>query len=66
MHTGMTSDPLVRGGREDEGGVGGRRTSAVFVKATRRVSREMQNSSETTDPSSGLLVCVRAPFVSSA
>ena len=27
-------------GQEDEGGVGGRRTSVVFVQATRRVEKE--------------------------
>jgi hypothetical protein len=39
LHTGITKDPLG-GGEEDEGGVGGRRTSVVFVQATRRVERD--------------------------
>jgi hypothetical protein len=42
VQTEITSDPLVGGGAEDEGGVGGRRTSAVFVKATRRVERDAE------------------------
>jgi hypothetical protein len=42
IHTGITSDPLVGGGAEEKGGVGGRRPSAVFVKATRRVERDAE------------------------
>ena len=42
IHTGITSDPLVGGGAEEKGGVGGRCTSAVFVKATRRVERDAE------------------------
>jgi hypothetical protein len=39
VYAGITRDP--RGvGQEEEGGVGGRRTSVVFVQATRRVERE--------------------------
>jgi len=30
------------GGAEDKGGVGGRRSSAVFVKTTRRVERDAE------------------------
>jgi hypothetical protein len=30
----------VEGGHEDEGGIGGNRTSVLFVQATRRVERE--------------------------
>jgi hypothetical protein len=40
LNTGITNDPHGGGGTEDEGGVGGRRTSEVFVKATRRVERD--------------------------
>jgi hypothetical protein len=43
-----TKDP--RGvGREDEGGVGGSRTSVVFVQATRRVEREEEFSANYGD-----------------
>jgi hypothetical protein len=39
VYVGITRDP--RGvGLEDEGGVGGRRTSVVFVQTMRRVERE--------------------------
>jgi hypothetical protein len=39
LHTGITS----RGwGGEDEGGVGGRRTSDAFVKKTRSVERDAE------------------------
>jgi hypothetical protein len=39
VYAGITRD--LRGvGKEDEGGVGGRRTSVVFVQATRRVETE--------------------------
>jgi hypothetical protein len=43
VYAGITRDP--RGvGQDDEGGVGGRRTSIVFVQATRRVEREEEFS----------------------
>ena len=42
VHTGITSNPVVGRGAEDKGGVGGRRTSAVFVKATTRVERDVE------------------------
>ena len=37
--TGITKDSRG-GGQEDEGGVGGRRTSVVCLQATRRVERD--------------------------
>jgi hypothetical protein len=41
LHTGVTKDHHPRGvGQEDEGGVGGSRTSVAFVQATRLVERE--------------------------
>jgi len=39
LHTGVTKDPCGVG-QEDEGGVGGSRTSVVLVQATKRVERE--------------------------
>jgi hypothetical protein len=39
LHTGVTKDRCGVG-QEDEGGVGGSRTSVVFVQATRRVEKE--------------------------
>ena len=61
VHAGIKRGPLVGGWSEDEPrGIGGRRTNEVFVKATRRVWREMQNCLRTMEPSSCLLVCVCA------
>ncbi len=42
IHTGITSDPVVGRGAEDKGGVGGRRTNTVFVKAMTRVERDAE------------------------
>ena len=42
LHTGITNDPHGGRGAEDEGGVGGRRTSDAFVKTTRRVERDAE------------------------
>jgi hypothetical protein len=39
LHTGIIKDPHG-GGPEDEGSVGGRRTSVVFVQVTRHVERD--------------------------
>ena len=39
LHTGVAKDPCGVG-QYDEGGVGGSRTSVVFVQATRRVEKE--------------------------
>jgi len=40
LHTGVTKDPRGVGQEDDEGCVGGSRTSVVFVQATRRVERK--------------------------
>jgi hypothetical protein len=43
VHARIKRGPLVGGWSEDEpGGIGGRRTSEVFVKATRRVERDAE------------------------
>jgi hypothetical protein len=43
VHAGFKRGPLVGGWSEDEpGGIGWRRTSEVFVKATRRVERDAE------------------------
>jgi hypothetical protein len=56
--TGITKDSRG-GGQEDEGGVGGRRTSVVFVQATRRVERD-EEFLQTTGQASGFLMGVSA------
>jgi hypothetical protein len=60
LHKGITNDPQGGGRAEEERDVAGRRTSNVFVKATRRVERDAEYFLQTTGPSSGLLlgVCV--------
>jgi hypothetical protein len=42
VHAGITRGPLVGGRAEGERGIGGRRTSEVFVKATRCVERDAE------------------------
>jgi hypothetical protein len=61
LHTGISTDPRGGGETEDEGLVGGRRTSVLFCEATRQVERDADLFFlQTTGPSSGLLVCVCA------
>jgi hypothetical protein len=64
FYTRGSNDPNG-GGTEDEGGVGERRTSDVFVKTTRRVERDAEFFCKLWDQ---VPVCgwVGVPFVSSA
>ena len=55
LHTGVTKDPCGVG-QEDEGGVGGRRTSVVFVQATRLVEKEGEFFANYED---SFRICVR-------